>query len=212
MKTDPHKTDPFQIVFDRYQELTDLYAPSATSILKTDCFNEIDRPVITHELQEKTILVEYNASHISKAKEKNPNLTIFQGDIRYPFFDLIDQDNHRVSFGNHFDLILDFSTIDHVPQPQLPLVFENYYHMMKEGGTLVIVAWFNKDLRTSRTFNGDTTKDWNSTDQYFFDYGEFVIQLRRFFTIESNEVIADERTVPAPKDCYIREFICQKNY
>src|SRR5690606_18412363 len=179
--------DPFQIVLDRYQQLAATHIPQATSVLKTDCYNEgFRRPIITPEYQDKTTLLEYSQEHIDKALEANPSLHIIKGDIRH------------TRPGSHFDLILDFSTIDHVPQGDTYTVFENYHSMLKHGGKLILIAWFNATNPHISNGTAQPTKAvWNSTDQYFFDYGDFVADLRHFFTILSEQTIADQKTVPA---------------
>ena len=200
------KKDPYKIVFDRYQQLADLYTPSAKTILKTDCYNEaINRPIIKNDLVNRSFLIEYNQEHIDLAIKANPYLHVLSGDIRenlYYFY------NAKVSFSNYFNLIMDFSTIDHVPQFYIEDVLENYRSMLKTGGKLVLVSWFNeKDPQNS---NGNQKDEWNSVNQYFFDELEFKNDLKSRFSISSEAVIASYKEIPAPEGCYIKEFVCKK--
>lgn len=196
------------MVFDRYQELVDLFAPEAKSILKTDCYNEgHGRPLIKGDLVSKTWMVEYEPKHIDLALKANPSLKILQGDIRNSEYI---HNAAKIGFSNYFDLILDFSTIDHVPQFYLEDVFENYRNMLRNGGKLVIVSWFNKNSSNHAESSKGSVYRWKPTDQYFFDYGDFVTDLRSRLNIISEKVIADETNAPAPEGCYIKEFVCQK--
>jgi ubiquinone/menaquinone biosynthesis C-methylase UbiE len=128
--------------------------------LKTDCYNEaFDRPIVAEPYS--VYLLEYDKKHIELAREKNPHLTIIQGDIRdLPFKD------------KYFDLVLDLSTIDHVPPQDVAKVIAEYKRVCTK--TLYIVTWFGEEIEE---------KPWEPTDQYFFDKDWFLSQLDMDFTV-----------------------------
>jgi SAM-dependent methyltransferase len=60
------------------------------------------------------------------------NTNIIQGDIR------------KLPFKNHsFDIILDLSTIDHIPENQAYDVIKEYGHILKRGGILTLIFWYD---------------------------------------------------------------------
>lgn len=170
-------------IFNHYQRLFEQLRPQYNKILKTDCYNEaFDRPIIKDE---NATLLEYEPKFIEIARKKNPKLNIVQGDIRkLPFED------------ESFDLILDFSTIDHIPQSDVPKVLSEYNRCLMKGGRLVIITWFNP--------RGYLDKAWESTNQYFFDYEVF-----RAYLSDFNFISGEPLFVEFDK-CYLYQFILTK--
>lgn len=161
-----------------YQGVFNRYAPQSKLVLKTDCFNEThDYPVVYRpEDVQKTILVEYSQEHIDLALKKNPDLDIVQGDIR-----------ERAFTPSTFDFIFDVSTLDHIPQQDVPKVLDNYHLMLTKKGKFALITWFNK--------NGyqDERTDWNSTDQYYFDFNFVKSELEKRFIITYEDLVMDDR-------------------
>ncbi len=102
-------------------------------ILKTDCHNEAYGefpiyPVIAEygDCQ----FVEINEQTIKDALVKFPDMAIKLGDIRnLPFEDA------------SFELVLDFSTIDHIPDYKKAL--DEYHRVLAPRGILSVVVWLD---------------------------------------------------------------------
>ena len=135
-------------------------------VLKTDCHNESgifghSIPVIPCIKDLVSVYVsEIDQDVIDKALKNigKDGWVVQQGDIRsLPY---------NSSF---FDLILDFSTIDHVKPEELPLVIKEYKRVCKPKGKFVIVVWLsNKNER-------DETYDY----QYYFEKNYFKDELKK---------------------------------
>jgi len=128
-------------------------------VLKTDCNNEaFDRPKrggLVMNLTDKSVdvsLVEYDKDTISKALDKFPSLKVVQGDIRNLPFDTAT-----------FDLVADFSTLDHVPGSDVERTLTEYFRVLRNEGLLLLVCWFSYD-RSNVISN---LKSWNPNAQYF---------------------------------------------
>jgi len=154
--------DPgYKSVFRRYVNASSELMSNAKSILKTDCYNEGFRDKIANE---KTVLVEYKQSHIIQALSLHPQLTIVQGDIR------------KLPFENeHFDLLIDLSTIDHVLPIDMPQVIAEYNRVLEPGGAILLVAWFS---RFANAIN-----DWCPDAQFYLPYEQTKGELKKYFTI-----------------------------
>lgn len=181
---------------DYYRTVADSLLPDSKFALKTDCFNEThEKPIIYREEDlSKTTLLEYNPEHIKLAREKIPNLRVFQGDIRR----LIEWEAQT------FDLLLEFSTIDHVPQSDVPIVLDGYNHVLMPGSKAVIITWFNGDGYK------DEGKGWNSTDQYFFDFEFVKSEIEKRFKIVDEATILDDTYSGTPPKCFLYEFRLEK--
>jgi SAM-dependent methyltransferase len=141
----------FNKVIERYK---------ITKILKTDCNNEafshpkyggLVKNLTNHEKLDIQ-MVEYDSSVITRALGLFPDLEITQGDIRnLPYKD------------NSFDLVADFSTIDHVPDDDVYTALKGYLRVTKSGGYIIVICWFA--YRKSDVISSFGI--WNSTDQYF---------------------------------------------
>ena len=142
---------------NKFNEVIDKYKPQ--TILKTDCNNEaFSRPIkgglvknITKEVY--VDLIEYDKETILKAKTLFPDLNITQGDIR----------NLNDIKDNCYDLVADFSTIDHVSAADIPLAINEYFRVLKQKGHLLLVCWFSYDQK-NLIINFD---QWNPENQYF---------------------------------------------
>lgn len=158
-------------------------------VLKTDSYNEGFRdPIIL--AGDNAVLLEFNSTHIAKAKEVCPYLNIVEGDIRHlPFKD------------NSFDLIIDLSTLDHILPSETGATLSEYARVLDKGGTLLLITWLAENVYNYT--------DWNSDSQYYFDYESIKSQLDESFTIESEKNLF-EKTETAPGKCTLYQFICKK--
>jgi SAM-dependent methyltransferase len=178
-------------IFDHYVDVSRKYIRDATKVLKTDCFNEYypERiPIVT----DSTIqIVEYQPEHIEATLTKNPKLRIVQGDIRnLPLPD------------NSYDLLLDLSTLDHVPQSDLPGVFSEYGRVLKSPAKLVLITW------TVDTIT-DKEKAWNPDDQYYFEIEVLRNELKKLFTIKEDICLIHDNIQPYG-EVKLWEFVCEK--
>lgn len=123
----------YELVYNRYlQEALALDGEEKT-ILKTDAYNEFrDWPVggIAPHLRGKVVLVELDEGVASEAQARYSDLEIKVGDIRELDFE-----------ENTFDVVLDLSTIDHIPCADTSRVLEEYARVLRPEGNLVVVCW-----------------------------------------------------------------------
>jgi ubiquinone/menaquinone biosynthesis C-methylase UbiE len=133
----------------------------ARKILKTDCNNEAySKPRhgglvknLSNFKDKEVFLVEYDQKTINDALKKFPDLNILLGDIR------------KLTFSDlEFDLVADFSTLDHVSEKDAENALREYYRVLKQNGHLILVCWFSyEEKNVKKNFS-----DWNSKKQYYF--------------------------------------------
>lgn len=148
-------------------------------VLKTDLYNEEQgTPIacgIVGNLKDcMTFGIEFQEARLEAAKKKVPWAAsrMTQGDIR----DLKFPDQM-------FDLVIDLSTVDHVPTTDLDKVFSEYSRVLRKGGTLLMVVW------TDGVFNPEG--EWSPDNQYFFDRDTFLPKFEAKFEVIQNESIFD---------------------
>ncbi len=146
------------------------------TVLKTDCHNESNiytqsKPIIPHIWNDVNVFsLEQDASVIKKALHNigNKNWVVKQGDIRN-----IPYDNDQ------FDILMDFSTIDHVCADDLPKVVAEYKRVTKPSAKFMIVVWTDSNRKCAR---------WPG--QFFFSKDYFENQLNKHnFTIKSYNLL-----------------------
>lgn len=113
-----------------YREVASELSGGNLTTLKTDCYNEcIDNPVLPY-IKGDVKCLELIKERAEYAKRKFPNISIRQGDLtKCPYKD------------NSIDLILDFSTIDHIPDFKKCL--DEYQRILAPHGVFVIVVWLS---------------------------------------------------------------------
>ena len=147
--------------------------------LKTDSHNEsgiypISKPIVP-VLSENGVsvnVVEYSTDVLNKAKpllDQFKNVYYSRGDIRTPL-------------SKKFDVIFDFSTIDHVPITDVPHVLNNYKESLKTGGQLSLFVWLSDTKENSEG-------EWNPSNQYFFYKPEFEKYLYEYFSVINKEYV-----------------------
>ncbi len=146
---------------------------TAPSILKTDLHNEAnDQPVkggIVGNLHGDIYALEIDPQIYKTAAQKVKG-HLKRGDIR----DLPYQDQS-------FDLVLDLSTIDHVPFADIEGVLRGYRRVLKDGGCLYLVVWL--DIST------DGQRQTKPT-QYVFGEGDFLAKMGKVFSGGTRQTIA----------------------
>jgi SAM-dependent methyltransferase len=173
-------------IHEKYQRLAMLHARGR--ILKTDLWNcaETEFPIAT--LLPNVTCIEVDEARVEKARRRHPGNDFRVGSVTdLPFPDA------------EFDTVLDFSTIDHVPDPAR--VLDEYQRVLKPGGVLVLVVWLVKD---EETVEEETA--WGGK-QFFFEMNPFVNLLKARFRIEGAEHFADLTYGPR----YLYCFICRGN-
>jgi len=112
-----------------------------TNLLKTDLWNEgieTGRSILDqYQADSKCNLYGVDISYItcSSAKGKLKTIHVVQGDVRaLPFSD------------SSFDIVLDLSTLDHIPEYQAPSAIQEYKRILKKQGILVLVYWYDSAL------------------------------------------------------------------
>lgn len=166
------------------------------SVLKTDAYNESldlpDKGGVAFALKnvEKVSIVEYDQVIVDKAKQLYPDKDIRTGDIRkLPFED------------KEFNIVLDLSTIDHIPAFDLASAFHEYHRVLKSNGLLLIVGWMAENPMV-HGFSYDRSISWNSMRQYFFDPKYFRSQLSTYF-----DIIEEELAIPTNTDSYLLSIL-----
>lgn len=155
-------------------------------VLKTDCWNETENGLpeggIIPQIKGKKVLIEYQQSNIESAKRNYPQLNIVKGDIRkLPFADL------------EFDVILDLSTLDHIPEEDIEKALKEYNRVLKDGGYLLLITWFGKDIEY---------KEWTPDNQYNFNRERFNSIFKKYFILEKEEELwGDEKKLLTALSC-----------
>ena len=186
---------------------------SCKNILKTDCNNEANslpkygglvKNLTSNNLNIE--LLEYDAEVINKALQLFPDLKIKQGDIRNLTYE------DRI-----FDLVADFSTIDHIPEIDIYKALTEYLRITKNGGLILIVCWFsyNKDNVIS---NFD---EWAPSQQYFLwekDITDFlsrnsteIIESEIIVNINYNNGLDKWRPITINPKYYLKYLLIRKN-
>ena len=131
-------------IFDLYKKLTNKFIEgvvneSSIKVLKTDLWDfvvEKDRDILSYlyslRCNWEYCGIDISEEIINKAKSltKNKQFNFLFSDIR------------RLEYNNNsFDLVFDFSTIDHVLESELEQVIKEYYRVLKPGGKVLIIFW-----------------------------------------------------------------------
>lgn len=176
-----HIHEKYQILAQFMQILT---ANNELKVLKTDCWNEAEKYCPIADYFNDIKMVEISKERIEKAKDYN----VVEGDIR------------KLSFNEQeFDLVLDFSTIDHVPDYEKAI--SEYHRVLKNGGYALIVSWFGVS-DYSRLPHGD---NWDEM-QYYFDFQHFMEKIEGTFNVILNKTFTEFQG-----ERFLHWFICQKN-
>lgn len=143
---------------------------NATRVLKTDLDNEVyGSPVlggIAANLKCEVYAIEYDPRI---AADGSNNVHSVVGDIReLPYED------------SYFDVVVDLSTIDHIPPEDLPKTLTGYARVLKEKGKLLMFAWCGHGIHPDV---------WKPDNQYYFDKEELLGVIEKHFTIQEMGVV-----------------------
>jgi len=139
---------------------------SGLRVLKTDCHNESG--IFGHSIPiipwikdlVRVDALEIDPDVIDRAKKNigEGGWVVTQGDIRsLPYSD------------DSFDLLLDFSTIDHVTPEELPTVINEYHRVCKPNSNFTIIVWLSNHNERDSTYSY----------QYYFDKDYFKKELSK---------------------------------
>lgn len=141
-------------------------------ILKTDCDNETQSHpmrggiVGNVPIRGKYILLETNPAKVKIAR--NLGYSAVKGDIRRMPFEPL-----------QFDMMFDFSTIDHIPPGDARAALKEYHRVLKRGGLLYLVAWCSHEC----SYHEPEAK------QYYFEYFGLRKKIKKYFKIQDSEVL-----------------------
>lgn len=143
-------------------------------VLKTDCHNESGIyshsipivPKIKDMVDVTSLEIDENVINKAKINIGTEGWTVVQGDIRQlPFKD------------GEFDLLMDFSTIDHVDVSKLPMVFSEYHRVCKPRSHFFIVVWTSNTSRDA------------GEGQYYFERSAFEDELILWGRVTSSATV-----------------------
>lgn len=156
-------------VYRFYHSIVSAATLEALHVLKTDCFNEAQGDPMIHDgLARRTRLLEIDPETIKKAEARYPELIIDAGDIR------------ALPYGDEsFDLVLDLSTIDHVPGNDYVKVLDEYNRVLLPHGIAVIVVWLHE--------REDGVETCGQVGQYNFHRPAFERALSRHFIVNHSK-------------------------
>ena len=155
------------------------------SLLKTDLWNEsveYQRDILgQYQDCENFNLYGVDISQVvcSHAKPRIKKIHITQGSIR------------NLPFRNDsFDILLDLSTLDHVPEDQVVDVLQEYNRVLKKDGILVLIFWYNsfsvKYIMRAR----------ESATQYYFSAESIKNEVKKGFDIFEEYCIGTLLCIP----------------
>jgi len=140
-------------------------------VLKTDCYNESGKNPVLKPLVPLLIphckhiqVYEIDENIIEAAKR---NTFMYHDAINIEIQDLRTYDTKE----RNYDIIFDFSTIDHMNFDDATKVLNKYQMSLKSGGILSLVVWLN------------SIKNMRDRDQYSFRKDSFKKCLRKLFRI-----------------------------
>jgi ubiquinone/menaquinone biosynthesis C-methylase UbiE len=138
-------------------------------ILKTDCNNEAyARPQdggIAGNIDGEVTLLEYDQKVIDDCPKK---FAVDKGDIR------------ELPYGRDFDLVIDLSTLDHIPFADVPKAIGEYARVGKD---LLLIVWCGVDWLVEQT----NRADFLPTNQYYFNEELVESELKKYYHIEEKD-------------------------
>lgn len=155
-------------------------------VLKTDLWNEVvevNRDIISPIFNKSDVLfygMDISEKIVMMGKEKfrnRENVTLFKGDIR-----------HIPTDSGIFDVVIDLSTLDHIPEIEIEKALKEYNRVMKKNGILILVCWYNSFSvkRVLLPFLKYFLRLNDPFPQYYFSLENLLEKLRQnFYIIES---------------------------
>lgn len=178
------KCTTYEEVYLEYQNISRnlVKGKDNLTVLKTDCYNEsgiapIPKPLVQILIPHCSYLqiFEIDENVINEALKSD-----FMKDekIHVKQQDLVQFDEKE----RKYDIIFDFSTIDHMPFEDALTVLEKYKKALKHKGELLIVVWLHEE------------KHWNVDQQYYFKTKDFDEALRELFSVTNSEYLFSDHS------------------
>jgi SAM-dependent methyltransferase len=151
-------------------------------ILKTDCWNEAEgSPIpggIADNIRGRIKLLEIDRGRIEKCATETD---AYWGDIR------------KIPFrNNRFDLILDLSTLDHIPFSDVPTALAEYARVLNDKGEVLLFVWCGEG---------------QSAKQFTFPEEELLCEIKPYFGVISGQVVFID---PDNEKRYLVEYVLRK--
>ncbi|XHH09324.1 MAG: class I SAM-dependent methyltransferase [Candidatus Bathyarchaeia archaeon] len=131
-------------------------------VLKVDLWNEgveTSRDILSGFTAEDAVGFDFSKTICRLAKHRLENTNVAQATC------------HSLPFKSEkFDLILDLSTIDHIPFKDVNLIFHEYYRVLKQGGLLAVAFW-RQNVVTKYFIH-------TPPDQFYFDKKKIAQELQ----------------------------------
>lgn len=177
----------------RYSDLYKRYLKEALKfdgkdkkILKADCSNEYyGYPFFQQEpshhpnpylvpwgiaplMEAEVSLIDINPEIVAKVKDFTEGmLNVIEGDIReMPYQD------------ESFDVVMDLSTLDHIPFGDTKKALSEYRRVLKKDGDLLLISWTDGDTQHS--------------DAYYHSYDRIDKEIRELFKIVRTDVLLED--------------------
>ena len=167
------------------QRIIDFECARRINVLKTDLHNEANaRPYVGGILGHlKRINEAYSVEIQEEVKEKalgilnhkkRSVILLKSGDVR-----------SLTSENETFELILDLSTLDHIHPAETGRVLSEYERVLKPGGKLLLMVWVNSENYDV----GVDDENQGPEHQFFFGQESLTQEIRKYFSIEKQDVI-----------------------
>lgn len=141
----------YELLYKEYLREAILLDGPGKKIFKADCNNEywghpneetgFSKTVlwgIAPLLRGDVCMVDTDEKKVAMCKKVYSGLDVEVGDVRDTGFS-----------DSSFDVVLDFSTLDHIPFKDWETAIGEYYRLLKDGGDVLLVEWTNrKDFET----------------------------------------------------------------
>lgn len=165
---------------------------SNPAILKTDLYNESAPEDWVGSIADRIpnvrlTAVEIDSAVVAKAQSLHPGMDFRQGDIR------------RLDFPDaSFDIILELSTIDHIPPAEAEVAMAEYRRVLKPGGIMLLFVWVSP-------CHGTTGRG-----QWYFDKAWLNGVISRHFSVLESYGVFWEAGASYPPDLTVLEHTLEE--
>jgi SAM-dependent methyltransferase len=155
-------------------------------ILKADCSNEYYGYPFFQQKPEhhpNPYLVPWGIAPLMEADmtliEINPEIIEKVNDFTEGMIKVIEGDIRKMPFEDEeFDVVMDLSTLDHIPYKDTKKALEEYRRVLKKDGHALLISW--------------TGGDRMSADAYYHSFERLDKEIRELFNIVRTEMMLEE--------------------